>query len=658
MRGSFKRRLGAGLAASCVLVGLIPAMAQALPDGRAWELVSPFDKNGAGVSVPGTVAGGGVMQAAADGRSITYSSATAFGPDVVSAPPGSQYLSSRVAGGWSTANLDVPVVSGSYGADPDGVPYQLFSSDLGRGLMLNGMPCRSDEAACPVANPPLPGTGAPEGYQNYYLRQGGGFTALIGSEDLAYSDLDAAHFRVRFAGASADLSHALLETCAALTADATEAALGEGCDPAATNLYDWTAAGGLELVNPDPAGRLASPAGAVSSDGTRIYFTAEPSLGQRNLYLRDGALTKQVDADAAGAGVFQAATGDGAVAFFTKAGHLYRYDAATDAATDLTPGGEVLGLLGTASDGSVAYFATATGLYVWRGAAPQLIAAAPSGDPSPTAAPSNYPAATGTAHVDASGNNLAFVSSARLTGYNNLDQVSGEPDSQVFLYDSGEELLRCVSCRLSGLRPIGPSSLPGARRNGFSPSASAAYKPRALAADGRRLFFDSGDGVVIPDTNKEPDAYQWEALGKGSCVKPAGCTDLISSGRSEGGASFVDASASGDDAFFVTDGSLAANDGGGIDLYDARVGGGFPTPSPPIACLGDACQVIAAESTEPTLSTLVPGPGNPKVRYRKYGNLSKRDKAKKSRCGKNQNGKGSKCKNKKGRSTNAKGGRR
>jgi hypothetical protein len=655
MRGSFKRRLGAGLAASCVLVGLIPAVAQALPDGRAWELVSPFDKNGAGIAAPGTVAGGGVMQAAADGNSITYSSATAFGPDVVGAPPGSQYLSGRVAGGWSTANLDVPVISGSFGADPDGVPYQLFSSDLGRGLMVNGMPCRSDEAACPVANPPLPGTGAPEGYQNYYLRQGGSFTALIGAEDLAHSDLDAAHFRVRFAGASADLGHALLETCAALTADATETALGAGCDPAASNLYDWTAAGGLELVNQDPAGRLASPAGAVSGDGSRIYFTAEPSPGQRNLYLRDGAVTNQADADASGGGAFQAATPDGAVAFFTKAGHLYRYDAAADAATDLTPGGEVLGLLGTASDGSVAYFATPTGLYVWRGGAPQLVVAAPSGDPSPTVAASSYPAATGTAHVDASGAHLAFVSAASLTGYNNLDQVSGEPDSQVFYYDSGEGALRCVSCRLSGLRPTGASSLPGARPNGRSPSATTAYKPHALAADGRRLFFDSLDAVVIPDTNKERDAYQWEALGKGSCVKPAGCVDLISSGRAEGGATFVDASTSGDDVFFVTDGSLVSGDGGGIDLYDARVGGGFPTPSPPIACLGDACQVIAAESTEPTLSTLVAGPGNPKVRYRKYGNLSKRDKA---RCGKNQKSKGSKCKNKKGQAKNAKGGRR
>ena len=76
---------------------------------------------------------------------------------------------------------------------------------------------------------------------------------------------------------------------------------------------------------------------------------------------------------------------------------------------------------------------------------------------------------------------------------------------------------------------------------------------------------------------------------------------LISSGRSAGGASFVDASADGSDAFFLTDGSLVAADPGSVDLYDARVGGGFPIPPPPIACEGDACQALPPEPVDPTL---------------------------------------------------------
>ena len=80
--------------------------------------------------------------------------------------------------------MNVASLSGSYGADPDGVPYQVFSPDLGRGLLLNGRPCRAEEGLCPVANPPLAGTDAPTGYQNYYLRQGDGFEALIGASDV------------------------------------------------------------------------------------------------------------------------------------------------------------------------------------------------------------------------------------------------------------------------------------------------------------------------------------------------------------------------------------------------------------------------------------------------------------------------------------------
>src|SRR5215218_1504295 len=167
-----------------LLACLAPASASALPDGRGWELVSPVDKNGGAIPAPGAVFNGGVFQAAEDGNSVTYSSTTSFVSPALSAPPGSQYVSARGVGGWATANINVPVFSGSYGADPDGVPYQLFSPDLGRGLLLNGLRCRSEKGACPVANPPLPGTDAPTGYQNYYLRTALGFEALIGTSDV------------------------------------------------------------------------------------------------------------------------------------------------------------------------------------------------------------------------------------------------------------------------------------------------------------------------------------------------------------------------------------------------------------------------------------------------------------------------------------------
>jgi hypothetical protein len=40
-------------------------------------------------------------------------------------------------------------------------------------------------------------------------------------------------------------------------------------------------------------------------------------------------------------------------------------------------------------------------------------------------------------------------------------------------------------------------------------------------------------------------------------------------------------------------------------------------PPTPIVCEGDACQILPPEPVDPTLTTLIPGPGNPPVHYRK-----------------------------------------
>ncbi|HEX5712538.1 MAG TPA: hypothetical protein VFX85_04405 [Solirubrobacterales bacterium] len=607
-----RRAVRAGALAAAMTV-LCPAAALALPDGRGWELVSPVDKNGGEIAVPGELFGGGVFQAAADGNSVTYGSATSFGLAPASAPPGSQYLSARGAGGWATQNLNVPAFSGSYGADPDGVPYQLFSGDLSRALLLNGRHCRNAEAGCPVANPPLAGTDAPAGYVNYYLRQGAaGFEALLGTADVAATGLGPAAFDLRLAGASPDLAHVVLESCAALTPGAAEVSLGGGCDPARPNLYGWSALG-LRLLNLAPGARLAAPANAISADGRRVYFVDSSGPGEPRLFLRDGTTSKQVDDEAGGGGAFQAAGDDGAVAYFTKAGHLWRYTAATDTAADLTPAGEVLGVLGASADGSHVYYVASGGLHLWSGGVTTRV---PTGVQVPTDA-SNFPPATGTARVSADGSRLVFLSAAPLTGYDNADAKTGLPGTQVFLYEAGADRLRCVSCRPNGSRPIGSSTIPGAPANGELAGATVSYKPRVLSADGRWVFFDSDDSLVAGDVNRELDVYQWQATG-GGCAKVNGCIDLISSGRSEGGARFIDASSSGADAFFVTDGSLVAADPGSVDLYDARVGGGFPEPLLPIPCTGDACQNLPGDPVDPGLNTLVTGPGNPKVRYFKY----------------------------------------
>jgi hypothetical protein len=541
------------------------AGASLLLDGRGWEMVSPIDKNGGAIQGPGQNFGGDVLQAAASGEAVTYSSSASFAEGAQSAPSASQYISARAPSGWSTQNITAPGLAGAYGDHPDGVPYQLFSEDLARGLLLNGRRCAEGEE-CP---------------RSYSLWEGGAFTELPEASG------------VRFEGASPDLRHIVLGTDA--------------------GLEEWSGEAPVTL-SPAPSAALAAQSGAVSEDGSRVYFTEAG-----NLYLSQDGQSLQPDESVGGGGEFQTASADGAVAFFTKGQHLYRYLAGATA-SDITPSGGVLGVLGASADGSQVYYATGSGVFLWNAGTSTLVAAPVAARPA--AQESDWPPATGTARVSADGAYLAFLSTASLTGYDNTDQHTGEPDSEVYLYDAAADELTCASCNPTGERPLGRSTIPGAIANGKAPGATDSYKPRALSANGRRLFFDSGDAIVLTDTNDAPDAYEWEAAGVGTCAKPLGCVGLISGGRSSEGASFVDASTDGHDAFFLTDGSLRDPEGmaitpegnvdpGSVDLYDAREGGGFSEPEMPIACEGDACQSLVPEPEDPDPGTLLSSTANP-----------------------------------------------
>ncbi len=592
-----------------VLVTEETSLVFGLPDDRGWEMVSPVDKNGGAIASLGTLFGGGDFQAAAAGGAVAYGSATAFG-DAVGAPPSSQYLARRTAVGWTTENVSTPLDSIAYGEEPDGAPYRLFSADLSKALLFGGLACRGALEGCPAPNPVLPGSGAPDGYMAYYLRGSAGiFSSLLSKGEVELSEVDGEHFDVSFASATSDLSHVILSSCAKLTADAEEALTGpRECDPALQNLYEWSG-GVLALVNVlpgeasgTPGARIAAPVGAVSSSGGRIYFT---QLENGALYLREaGGATRLLPETSGGGASFEAASADGSVALYTVGGELYRYEASTGAAAPIAAG--VAGVLGISVNGSYVYFQGPGGLELWHGGTTTTVA--PGAD---AAAPSDYPPATATARVSPQGARIAFLSTAELTAYDNHDAGSGEPDAELYLYDPATEVLICASCNPTGERPEGGAAVPGALVNG----TTRAYQPRWVSRDGSRIFFDSGDSLVAQDTNSHPDVYEWEAPGNGDCSRSRGCVRLLSSGRSPGPASLIDASADGVDAFFVTSESLVGVDPGSIDLYDARVDGGFSEPSTPIPCVADACQSLPVEPEDPTPGTLTPNVGNPQRRF-------------------------------------------
>jgi len=609
-----------------------------LLDHRGWEMVSPIAKNGGAVQAPGTIAGGGTFQAGAAGDSIAYSSLDSFSAEAQGALGASQYVSRLAGSGWSTEDITTPLLGGSYGDSPDGVPYQLFSPGLSLALLSNGERCRGDAGGeCPVANPPLPGSGAPAGYRDYYRRHSdGSFESLLEQSDLLHTTLSSSQFEMRLAGSSADLSHVVVSSCAALAVNATETAAPGGCDPAAQNLYEWSG-GALTTINllpgdttATPGAELAAPSGAISADGSRVYWTEGG-----NLYLREGAQTKQVDAASSGGGEFQVASSEGEIAYFTAGGNLFRFTAASGAAVQLTTDGEVEGVLGASADGTRVYYADAGAVLFAEGAATTPIAAG-------AADPANFPPGTGAgaageARVTADGKHLLFVSSEELTGFQNAAQP------EAFLYGSatvgGPPTLTCVSCSPFGQLPGGPASLPGARVNGTSADATRAYRPRSLSADGTRVFFESPDALSPQDNNNgQVDVYEWEAQGAGTCARAGGCVQLISSGHSSTASTFLDADEDGSDAYFLTQESIYPLDPGSYDVYVARVGGGFSLPPNEIPCNGDACQSLPEAPEDPTPGTLVPNGGNPPLTIAGSGSKPKKKHHKKRHGGKKKHG--------------------
>jgi hypothetical protein len=524
-----------------------------LPDGRAWEMVSPVDKGGGAVAAPGALFGGGEIQAAAGGGALTFGSAAAFA-DPQGAPPVSQYLATRGVGGWTTAALSPSLEAGGYGDHPDGAPFRLFSTDLGRALMLNGERCAVEET-CPPS---------------YSLWSAGAFQVLPSDPGL------------RFEGATADLQHIVFGA--------------EG------GLYEW-GGGPLEEISPVGGATLAAPIGALSEDGSRLYFTV-PEDGPTYLY-EAGAGARPVPETVGGAVAFEAASADGALAYFTRADELYRYSAAAESSTPIAAG--VLGVLAVSADGSRVYYQDGSGLELWHEGTIRQIAPGAS-----ATLPSDYPPSTATVRLVAAGTVLAFLSAAPIGEADNLDANTGLPDTEVYLYDASADSLLCASCNPTGERPAGSASIPGVLVNG----TTTAYRPRALSADGRRLFFESDDALVASDTDGATDVYEWEAPGEGSCTEAPGCVGLVSGGRGEGGR-FLDASADGDDAFFLTGDSLVGADPGSIDAYDARAGGGFPEPTAPIPCNGDACQPLPSPPEDPPAGTAIEGPGDPPPHYTK-----------------------------------------
>jgi hypothetical protein len=421
----------------------------------------------------------------------------------------------------------------------------------------------------------------------------------------------------------------------------------------------------------DPAGTMREnrTENALSEDGSRVFWTAFsglPSAGP--IYLRENpsaeqsevaggectepdkactiAVSKAAEAlSGTSASEYWAAAKDGSVAIFTSGKEpakedLYEFD--VDKKTTSLIAHEAIGVMGMSDDASYLYFASkedlASGaeagmpnLYLYHGGSFSFVATLVQSDlaNSEFTPVENEPRGQ-VSRVSPDGRHAAFMSFGRLTGYDNTDASNGKLAAEVYLYDAGanegEGKLICASCNPSGARPLGANVAFKPQPVTFWAAAqiprgeNSLYAARVLSDDGKRLFFASSDTLSPRDTNGRQDVYQWEQEGAGGCDREdagfvpssGGCLALISSGKSPLDSEFLDASPDGHDVFFSTLSSLVSQDYGLVDVYDARVGGGFPEPlSPRAPCEGEACQSPPEAPNDPTpASSAFQGAGN------------------------------------------------
>ncbi|MBS1869462.1 MAG: hypothetical protein JSS99_07335 [Actinobacteria bacterium] len=367
------------------------------------------------------------------------------------------------------------------------------------------------------------------------------------------------------------------QTTAPLSASASAAQVAAALDA----LSSIGGAGGSVDVTGGPGDDAGS---------TPYLLTFGDALGGRDLPL--------VTAD--GTSLTGSAPGASVAPWVAGGGHLTVIDRDEDSAD--APG-RAEGVIGTSKDGAYVYFVANSqlvpgkplldsdrrGIYLWHDGELRFVGALTFGAVSDWVR--NMPVGDRTgqfwgdipSRVTPDGRTLLFsaTNGSGLTGYDHTGCGAGGAVgcTELYVYHADDASLACVSCN-----PNGP---PSSDANSFVSIVlgvlGSAHQPHALSDDGRWVFFTTGDALVPGDVNARRDVYEYDSL--------TGRVSLVSSGKSTSDSYFMDASASGKDAFFATREPLVGWDvDDSYDLYDARVGGGVPGPVPPSPCSGSACQ--------------------------------------------------------------------
>lgn len=611
-----------------------------LPDCRAYEQVTPLDQKGAqdtfnyGSSEPNGLA-------SEDGNRFAVTSATKWGSEVAD-PNVSTYVFSRGENGWQMASVTPQPEAG-------GTHYAafLFNADL-------------TEAALAT-------------YHIYYLGKYSPVeslvTGLVGGPyatdaSLPFISQDASQVGDQWVAASARFNNLIFETVDhELLGKPTGTTSGD-------DLYEWSG-GRLRQVNVDTSGATIGSCGAqmaigkegleggggspfarqnaavsspnaVSADGSKVFFEAVPSgecSEPMHTYMRvEGRETVDLGPDE-----FLGATADGSEALLLNNGpndthEFLLYDTATrmTSLVRLVTGVYEAYRAVVSGDMSALYFESINQL---TAEAPAHLAGDAGFDPENLYRLEIAP-----------GGQLQFIAQINNTkgeGENQYGSPNGDlfyytaegtnyianpnsnyPSTKALMYDYREGTLVCLACA-STFQPE-PELNSFYMVENLGTLGDSVPTPMVGSVNGDYAFFDTVEALVPQDVNGEVepsfsgegtfnpyfgpsnDVYEWRRNGVDGCTLVQGCLALISSGTDGLKTMLLGTTPSGRDVFFVTHaGLLPEDEGTSGNVYDARIGGGFPEPVPPTECEGDACHAIASAPIDSTPASLTfSGPGN------------------------------------------------
>ena len=628
-----------GVEGACPNQALRAGPSANLPDCRAYEQVTPVDKEGAQ-------------------EIFDYRSGIKLAADAVVGEDGDHLM------------VDAPVSWGS-GPDAGQSPY-FFSRDPGKGWVLAAGAAQPeaglDEYAPEVLDPDLTGFG---------FKASSGTLGGVESPDVEFRTgapggpyvtvatvprKQAEHDGEGWVAASGDYSKLILEVeDRGLVEPRTTTKSGD--DP-----YEY-AGGSLRQVNVgigtcgarivdgnEQTGGNGSPH-AVSSDGSRVFFEAVPGSNcsePSHLYIRvNGAETVDL-----GAYRFAAANAQGTEVILEKQSGvnpgLYLYQAGSAPRFLASTGLAESKNFTVSEDLNAIYFRVGIAISRYDVPAETLSLVI---DTAENAQFRPQVSRDGRYYYFAS-RSVAGVPGGAVVpggGQENDHKLDGSaPTQQIYRYDSVERMIECVSCASS----FAPEPKLGSSFSGDSASSGPAGTPRLVfaSANGEFAFFQTPaalvsadlDGEVIPEGTEgsvehsetensvSGDVYEWRRDGVDGCASLQGCLALITNGRGGYLNELIGTAEEGRDVFIYTSSRLVAQDQDTAgDIYDVRVDGGFPGPAPrPTECEADACSTPLAAPVDSTPASLAfSGAGNvaPEVKPAPTKTKTKKAKTKKAK---------------------------